>query len=134
MSVWTRVKSKTLDEKVDMKIFETAIATEMELTLDYSVKEIKNSYGKSKVDAMIKNKGNNTALGILRNSKGGIDIVGDTWQSGIQGISDKSHTKLVNMLSQVYQKHKMKKDLELAGWEVKTVKKDNKIVLECTQW
>lgn len=134
MSVWTRVKSKTLDEKVDMKIFETAIATEMELTLDYSVKEIKNSYGKSKVDAMIKNKGNNTALGILRNSKGGIDIVGDTWQSGIQGISDKSHTKLINMLSQVYQKHKMKKDLELAGWEVKTVKKDNKIVLECTQW
>ena len=38
------------------------------------------------------------------------------------------------MMSQVYQKHKLKRDLELQGWTVETVQKGNKIELEITQW
>ena len=81
---------------------------------------------------MLRFKGNETALGIVRNAAGGIDLLGDTWRSGIVG--DKQQDKLVNMMSQVYQKHKLKRDLELQGWTVETVQKGNKIELEITQW
>lgn len=131
MSVWTKVQTKVLAKAVDMKLFEEALK-DLELTLDYTEKEIKNSFGKSRVDAMLKFQGNKTALGVVRNAEGGIDLLGDTWRSGIVG--DKQQDKLVNMMSQVYQKHKLKRDLELQGWDVKTVKKGNKIELEITQW
>ena len=131
MSVWTKVQTKVLAKSVEMKLFEEALK-DLELTLDHSKTEIKNSFGKSRVDAMLRFKGNETALGIIRNAEGGIDLLGDTWRSGIVG--DKQQDKLVNMMSQVYQKHKLKRDLELQGWTVETVQKGNKIELEITQW
>lgn len=131
MSVWTRVQNKALYENVDMVIFKEALA-EMDITLDYEIKEISNSYGKSKVDAGIIYKNNKTSLGITINTKGGISLVGDTWKSGIVG--DKQADKLINMMSQAYQKVRLKKELELQGWLVNTVKKEDKIVLECMQY
>ena len=131
MSVWTKVQNRALYENVDMAIFTEALA-EMEITLDYGIKEISNSYGRSKVDAGIIYKNNKTALGITRNTKGGISLVGDTWRSGIVG--DKQADKLINMMSQAYQKVRLKKELELQGWVVNTVKKEDKIVLECMQY
>lgn len=131
MSVWTKVKTKILEKNVDMKLFEEAMR-DLELTLDYSKKELKNSFGRSTVDAMLRFQGNETALGIVRNPEGGIDLLGDTWRSGI--VQDKQHDKLVNMMSQTYQAHKLKVELEAAGWDVKTIKKENKIQLDITQW
>lgn len=131
MSVWTKVQNRALYENVNMDIFKEALA-EMDITLDYGIKEISNSYGKSKVDAGIIYKNNKTSLGITRNSKGGISLVGDTWRSGIVG--DKQADKLINMMSQAYQKVRLKKELELQGWVVNTVKKEDKIVLECMQY
>lgn len=132
MSVWTRVQNKALYEGVDMNILEEALA-EMNITLNYNVKEIENAYGVSKVDAALVNKDNEvTSLGIVRNEKGGISLVGDTWQSGI--IGDRQANKLIDLISQSYQKIKIKKDLELQGWMVNTVKKEDKIVLECIQY
>lgn len=131
MSVWTRVQNKALYENVDMVIFKEALA-EMDITLDYEIKEISNSYGKSKVDAGIIYKNNKTSLGITINTKGGISLVGDTWKSGIVG--DKQADKLINMMSQAYQKVRLKKELELQGWLVNTVKKEDKIILECMQY
>lgn len=131
MSVWTKVQNKALYENVDMDIFKEALA-EMDITLDYGIKEISNSFGRSKVDAGIIYKNNKTSLGITRNSKGGISLVGDTWRSGIVG--DKQADKLINMMSQAYQKVRLKKELELQGWVVNTVKKEDKIVLECMQY
>ncbi len=131
MSVWTKVQNRALYENVDMAIFTEALA-EMEITLDYGIKEISNSFGRSKVDAGIIYKNNKTALGITRNTKGGISLVGDTWRSGIVG--DKQADKLINMMSQAYQKVRLKKELELQGWVVNTVKKEDKIVLECMQY
>ena len=64
MSVWTKVQTKVLAKAVDMKLFEEALR-DLELTLDYTEKEIKNSFGKSRVDAMLKFQGNKTALGIF---------------------------------------------------------------------
>lgn len=131
MSVWTKVQNKALYENVDMTIFTEALA-EMNITLDYGVKEISNSFGRSKVDAGIIYNNKKTALGITRNTKGGISLVGDTWKSGIVG--DKQADKLINMMSQAYQKVRLKKELELQGWVVNTVKKEDKIVLECMQY
>ena len=131
MSVWTKVQNRALYENVDMDIFKEALA-EMDITLDYGIKEISNSFGRSKVDAGIIYKNNKTSLGITRNSKGGISLVGDTWRSGIVG--DKKAEKLINMMSQAYQKVRLKKELELQGWVVNTVKKEDKIVLECMQY
>lgn len=131
MSVWTKVKTKVLERNVDQKLFEEAMR-DLDLTLDYSKTELKNSFGKSTVDAMLRYQGNETALGILRNPEGGIDLLGDTWRSGI--VKDKEHDKLVNMMSQAYQAHKLRVELERAGWDVKTLKKDNKIQLDITQW
>ena len=131
MSVWTKVQNRALYENVDMAIFTEALA-EMEITLDYGIKEISNSFGRSKVDAGIIYKNNKTALGITRNTKGGISLVGDTWRSGIVG--DKQADKLINMMSQAYQKVRLKKELVLQGWVVNTVKKEDKIVLECMQY
>lgn len=131
MSVWTKVQNRVLYENVDMDIFKEALA-EMDVTLDYGIKEISNSFGRSKVDAGIIYKNNKTSLGITRNSKGGISLVGDTWRSGIVG--DKQADKLINMMSQAYQKVRLKKELELQGWVVNTVKKEDKIVLECMQY
>ena len=132
MSVWTRVQNKALYEGVDMNILEEALA-EMNIILNYNVKEVENAYGSSKVDAALVNKDNEvTSLGIVRNEKGGISLVGDTWQSGI--IGDRQANKLIDLISQSYQKIKIKKDLELQGWMVNTVKKEDKIVLECIQY
>lgn len=131
MSVWTKVQNRALYENVDMDIFKEALA-EMDITLDYGIKEISNSFGRSKVDAGIIYKNNKTSLGITRNSKGGISLVGDTWRSGIVG--DKQADKLINMMSQAYQKVRLKKELELQGWVVNTVKKEDKIILECMQY
>ena len=131
MSVWTKVKTKVLEKKVDMKLFEEAMK-ELDLTLDYSKTELSNSFGRSKVDAMLRFKGNETALGIVRNAEGGIDLLGDTWRSGI--VQDKQHDKLVNMMSQAYQAHKLKVQLTEAGWEIKSKKVGNKIELDLVQW
>lgn len=131
MSVWTRMKSQVLEEKVNMEYFTEAMK-ELEITLDFSVKEIKNYYGKDKVDAMIRYKGNSTALGILQNAKGGVDVIGDTYKSGI--VQDNQHQKLVNMMAQTYQVYKTKQQLELAGWTVTSKKVNDKVELVCEQW
>ena len=102
MSVWTKVKTIVLEMNLDLRLFEEAMR-DLELTLDYSKTELKNSFGRSTVDAMLRYQGNETALGILRNPEGGIDLLGDTWRSGI--VQDKQHDKLVNMMSQAYQAH-----------------------------
>ena len=131
MSVWTKVQNKALYENVDMEILTEALA-EMNVTLDHSIKEVSNAYGKSKVDACLRHNGNMTSLGIVKNSKNGISLVGDTWKSGIVG--DRQANKLIDMISQRYQKIKIKRDLELQGWVVDVIEKQDKIVLECMQY
>lgn len=131
MSVWTRVRSEVLKQDVNMEYFKNAIK-EIDLELDYSKTEIANAYGREKVDAMLKFKGNETALGIIQNANGGIDLVGDTWRSGIVG--DKAHSTVSNMMAQAYQVYKTKKQLELNGWSVVSKKVQDKIVLTCEQW
>lgn len=131
MSVWTKVKSEVLKENVNMEYFKEAIK-EIGLSLDFNKTEIKNSYGREKVNAMLRFQSRETALGIIHNSKGGIDLVGDTWRSGI--VKDNQHSTLANMMAQAYQVYKTKKQLELNGWSVTSTKKENKVVLECTQW
>lgn len=130
MSVWTKVQNTALQKNVDMVILGEAL-NELELSLDNTITEVKNSYGKSKVTAGLKYKNKPISLGIVKTSDNGITLVGDTWQSGIVG--DRQADKLINMISQVYQKVKLKHDLELQGWSVNVIKKEDKIVLDCMQ-
>ena len=131
MSVWTRVRSEVLKENVNMEYFTNALR-EIDVELDFSQKEISNAYGREKIDAMLRFKGNSTTLGIIQNSKGGIDLVGDTWKSGMAG--DKAHTTVSNMMAQAYQVYKTKKQLELNGWSVVSRKVKDQVVLTCEQW
>lgn len=131
MSKWTRVQTKALEEKVDMKIFEEAIK-DLDLTLDYNQTTIRNGYGKGKVNAMLRHKGQETALGIIITEKQGIELSGDTWRSGIVG--DNSHKSLIEMMSQAYDAHRIKRDLVAQGWVVTTKKVKDEIKLTCVQY
>lgn len=131
MSKWTRVQTKALEENVDMKIFEEAIK-DLDLTLDYSQTTIENAYGRGKVNAMLKHKGNITALGIIITEKKGIELSGDTWGSGIVG--DNNHNSLVEMLGQAYHAHRIKRDLIAQGWVVTTKKVKDEIKLTCIEY
>lgn len=131
MSVWTKIKSEVLKSNVDMDIFKESIK-ELKLELDYSRTKIENYFGKEMVDASFKYKNKNTNLGIIMTETKGLDIVGDTWGSEI--VKDNELNKFVNMVSQVYQSHKLKKELENVGWDVIVNKKDNKIELELSMW
>ena len=81
---------------------------------------------------MLRYKGKETTLGIIQNSKGGIELAGDTWRSGIAG--DKAHTTVSNMMAHAYQVYKTKKQLELNGWSVVSKKVKDQVVLTCEQW
>lgn len=131
MSVWTRVRSQVLEKDVNMEYFKNAIK-EIDLELDFTKKEIQNAYGSERIDAMLRYKGKETTLGIIQNSKGGIELAGDTWRSGIAG--DKAHTTVSNMMAQAYQVYKTKKQLELNGWSVVSKKVKDQVVLTCEQW
>lgn len=131
MSKWTRVKTEALEEKVDMKVFEEAIK-DLDLALDYSKTTIKNSYGTGKVNAMLRHQGKETALGIIITEKQGIELSGDTWRSGIVG--DNNHKSLIEMMSQAYDAHRIKRDLIAQGWTVTTKKVNEEIKLTCVQY
>lgn len=128
MSVWTKVQTKVLNENVDMGMLEEALTT-LELSLDKSVTKIENSYGHSNVTAGLKYQGRKIDVGIVVDSKKGVTLAGDTYRSGIVG--DNQADKLINMISQAYQKVKLTKDLELEGWTITSKKVNDKIVLDC---
>lgn len=128
MSVWTKVQTKVLNQNVDMGMLEEALTT-LELSLDKSVTKIENSYGFSNVTAGLKYQGRNIDIGIVVDSKNGVTLAGDTYRSGIVG--DNQADKLINMISQAYQKVKLTKDLELEGWTITSKKVNDKIVLDC---
>lgn len=131
MSVWRKVQNKALYENVNPAFLKEALS-ELNITMDDSVKEIQNAYGRSKVDAQLLYNNRLISLGIVYNARKGIDLVGDTWNSGIVG--DNQANKLIDMISQMYQKVKLKKELEMQGWSVNVVKKQDKITLECVQF
>lgn len=128
MSVWTKIKTRILSENVDIEMLEESLNT-LELSLDKTVNKIANNYGHSNVTAGLKYKGKNIDVGIVVDSKKGVTLAGDTYKSGIVG--DNQIEKLMNMISQAYQKLKLTRELEIEGWTVtsKTVK--DKIVLDC---
>lgn len=120
MSVWKRVESKIFEKKVDKKMFEETLL-ELEIGLDYGVKEVANAWGKDVVDAALINlKSNNTtALGVYFNKKGGVELVGDIYGSGF-GLDGRQDT-LLNKMSQTYQKNKMLKALKSSAWNIEDV-------------
>lgn len=103
MSVWKTVKNNTMEKNVDMKMLDKALEG-IGAKLDYNIKEVRNSWGHEKCTAGIFNVNKNkiTALGVRTTKEGGIELVGDTWGSGLGG--DGKQDELMNKIAQQYNK------------------------------
>ena len=128
MSVWKKVSNNNLAKNVDMEVLDKALQN-LGGRLDWNVKTVKNGYGSDSCDAGIFNIEENrmTALGILVNKNNGIELVGDTWRSGLS--TDGKQQELLNAISQQYAKEKYTSLLQQTGYVVETTMKDGKIEL-----
>ena len=106
---------------------------EFDITLDHSVKTIQNYYGDDTVDAAFKVKGKLVSLGINFTDKGGVELVGDIYGTGLG--RDGGQETLMNKIAQTYQKHNIKKVLDENGWTIENeVVNNGKIEIEVYQF
>lgn len=120
MSVWKKIESKILESNVDRGLLDEALK-EFNVTLDHSVKTIENYYGDDKVDAAFRLNGKLVSLGINFTENGGVELVGDTYGTGLG--RDGGQETLMNKIAQTYQKHNIKNVLDKNGWII-----DNEVV------
>lgn len=135
MSVWKKIESNVLGTNVNEKILEAALK-DLGLSLDKSVKNIRNSWGTDTCDAAIVNsQGRVTAMGIRWTAKRGIELVGDTFGGGFgHGIGDKGQETLMNKIAQAYQVRHIKHKMQLNNWNVeRQVEQNGKVKLVLVQ-
>ena len=124
MSHLTKYESNVL-VNTDKYLLEDALA-ELGITLDSSIKKVKNSYVSTKVDAAFIMNGKVLSLGIQyvkNNNDINTTIVGDYFGTGINQFT------FIDQLSQLYKKHEIIYKCKLEGWTINkediTVDKDN---------
>ncbi|MGL5507783.1 MAG: DUF1257 domain-containing protein [Paraclostridium sp.] len=117
MSVWKRLESRILESNIDRGMLELALK-DLEIGLDNNVKTIKNSYGTDSVDAGFIYKDRNISMGISYNKKGGVELVGDIWGTGLG--RDGKQDALLNKIAQAYQKRNVLQALDMNGWTVES--------------
>lgn len=134
MSVWKKIESKVLAAGVNMELFEKALKEDIGATLDFNVKKIRNTWGSEEVDCAIVVDGRVRALGFRISEAKGIELVGDTYGSGIAGDNDQE--RLFNKIAKFYQKHNIKHKLESNGWTIEniTIDEQDEIVIDAYQW
>ena len=134
MSVWKKIESKVLASGVDMGLFEKALKEDIGATLDFNTKRIRNTWGSEDVDCAIVVDGKVRALGFKFSKENGVELVGETYGSGIAGDNDQE--ALMHKIAQFYQKHNIKHKLESNGWIVEDITTDenNEIVINACQW
>lgn len=132
MSVWKKIESKILEANVDRDMLTEALES-LEIRLDYNTKTIKNSYGTDSVDAAFIYGGQVRSLGFNFNQKGGVELVGDIYGTGL-GRDGKQDT-LMNKIAQAYQKINVKNVLDQNGWTIENETTTNgKIEIEVYQF
>lgn len=136
MSVWKKIESKVLAAGVNMELFEKSLKEELGVTLDFNTKNIRNTWGSETVDCALVVDGRVRALGFRFSKEDGVELVGDSYGSGIRGIGDNKQEALMNKIAQFYQKHNIKNKLEQSGWIVEDITVDEKqqIVIDAYQW
>ena len=120
MSVWKQVKSDVLGKNVNERMLVQALA-DLGIGIDKSVKTIRNSWGQDTCDFVLvnKNKGNKVTSVGMRWTKGkGVELVGDTFCCGFEGINDKGQEQLMNKIAQAYQVRHIKQQMQLNNWTV----------------
>lgn len=134
MSVWKKIESKVLASGVNMELFEKSLLEDIGATLDFNTKRIRNTWGSEEVDCAIVVDGRVRALGFRFTEENGVELVGDTYGSGIAG--DNNQEALMNKIAKFYQKHNIKHKLESNGWVIEDITTDenNEIVINAYQW
>lgn len=135
MSVFAKTKSEVFKKGVDMGILNESLK-ELNLSLNESIKEVRNSYGHAKVDMAILNNGEVTSLGFVRTANGGLILEGDPFKCNIKDrfgnkISDGGHQKILDAIAQIYQKNLTVRTLMLNGWSTTVSNKNKDIIINC---
>ena len=116
MSHWRTFKTNVLSD-VSMPTLERALQ-QMGLGIDHTVKQVKNSFGHSQVDAALTKQGRALSIGFAfdqENGKMSLTLHGDFWATGVneQGFMDK--------LSQHYQRFHIEEKARQQGWSIESV-------------
>jgi hypothetical protein len=131
MSVWKQVKSDVLGKNVNERLLVQALS-DLGITIDKTVKSIRNSWGHDTCDFALVNQGRVTSVGMRWTKGKGIELVGDTFGCRFDGINDKGQEQLMNKIAQAYQVRHIKQQMQLNNWvveEQKTVNGEVKLVL-----
>ena len=131
MSVWKQVKVDVLSKNVNERLLVQALS-DLGITIDKTVKSIRNSWGQDTCDFALVNKGRVTSVGMRWTKGKGIELVGDTFGCRFDGINDKGQEQLMNKIAQAYQVRHIKQQMQLNNWVVEsqtTVNGEVKLVL-----
>ena len=131
MSVWKQVKSDVLGKNVNERMLVQALS-DLGITIDKTVKSIRNSWGQDTCDFALVNNGRVTSVGMRWTKGKGIELVGDTFGCRFEGINDKGQEQLMNRIAQAYQVRHIKQQMQLNNWVVEsqtTVNGEVKLVL-----
>lgn len=131
MSVWKQVKSDVLGKNVNERLLVQALS-DLGITIDKTVKSIRNSWGHDTCDFALVNQGRVTSVGMRWTKGKGIELVGDTFGCRFDGINDKGQEQLMNKIAQAYQVRHIKQQMQLNNWVVEsqtTVNGEVKLVL-----
>lgn len=128
MSVWKSVQNQTMNSNVEMDLLETALKG-MGVELDYTVNQISNHWGHEQCTAAFVKDGKILSLGINVTSDGGVELVGDTYATGLGG--DGKQEALMNRISQLYNSELYQDRLASMGYNIDSVEvnEEGKIVI-----
>lgn len=134
MSVWKKIESKVLASGVNMDLLQEMLKKELNVTLDFNVNRIRNTWGSEEVDCALVNNGNVTALGFRISKEKGIELVGDIYASGLG--SDGDQEVLMNKIAQLYQKFNIINKLTANGWNIENLEtnEEGEIILDVMRY
>ena len=124
MSVWKQVKVDVLNKNVNERLLVQAL-NDLGIGINKDVKTIRNSWGHDTCDFALVNKGKVTSVGMRWTKGKGLELVGDTFCCGFEGVSDKGQEKLMNMIAQAYQVRHIKQQMQLNNWTVESQTTEN---------
>ncbi len=124
MSVWKQVKSDVLGKNVNERMLVQAL-NDLGIGINKDVKTIRNSWGHDTCDFVLTNKGKITSVGMRWTKGKGIELVGDTFCCGFEGVNDKGQEQLMNKIAQAYQVRHIKQQMALNNWTVESQTTEN---------
>jgi hypothetical protein len=131
MSHWKKFTSNVLTNTNAVLL--TKALSNLGITLDENIKDIKNTWGNEKVDAGFVKNGNKIALGVkyVQGKEGTtVELRGDFWATGL------NEATFMDEMAQQYQKEHVIDVCENQGWNIDEISTNEKgeIVIGASQW